>query len=271
MSSVRNVPDHHAEYWDRVVNASEVETIPSEFPDAGNFEYFVAPDGAIQVARATGGYDTFHEDGTIQSMIIIGTEIPSEVRPFWVAHLLMHKIWEDDGTPFQCATHDRKIQHFLADSEPMLIAPYYDEGRQNYVLSKNWTERNGVNTGLILERYKRAIKHASEKGHNAHLADEVRSRLADMGLLLPDDENALAAVNRMTGEKTVFTLQTESGYRHKCRSCSGPIIKGSDRLTTSIQNPRDGRDHHHYHPGCVTHVDLGMFGAFSQAEPHHPH
>jgi hypothetical protein len=271
MTAYRNTPDAHAEYWDRVANVSEFETVPHEFPEAGGFNYFVAPDGAISLPRATGGYDTFHEDGTIESLIIIGEEIPKEVRPFWVAHLAMHKIWPDDGTPYLCTNHDRTIQHFLAESEPDLIAPYYDEGSQAYMMSKNWTERNGVISGLELERYKRAIRHASEKGQNAHQAEEIRSKLAELGLVLPDDENALLAVNRVTGERTVFTLQTERGNRHKCRSCSHSIPKGTGRLTTSIQNPRDGRDHHHYHPGCVTHVELGMFGGFRQTEPHHPY
>ncbi|HMT56261.1 MAG TPA: hypothetical protein PKD20_05315, partial [Candidatus Saccharibacteria bacterium] len=229
------------------------------------------PSGVLLDTHATGGYDTIDDqDGSVESMILVGDSIPKEARPFWVAHLVMHKTLPDDGTPHLCVSHDRCVQDFLSSTEPGLMKAYFTESTTAYRQGRNWYQRNG-GIPLEIERYDRALGNSSRKQQDATDADKNRQRLADIGLVLPDDNVALNAVDGISGERTTMTLQTERGTRHRCKSCAHPIPRGSDRITTSTRREVNGYDHHHFHVGCFSHVALGIFGDFHQTEPLHPH
>ena len=266
-----NTTPEAMEHWDRIINtAGEEEFVPQEFPHGiGDFRYFVVPRGLLMASHATGGYDVI-SDEEIQSTIVVCDEIPKEARPFWVAHLVMHKALSDDGSPHLCVSHDRCIQDFLSSTEPGLMRPYYIESTTAYSQGKSWYERHPGNM-IEIERYNKALWHSNRKRSDALDADSNRARLEAIGLVLPDEEFALSAVDRTTGARTTISRQIEAGKRHKCKSCSHPITRGAERITTSTRSQVNGYDHHHFHIGCFSHIALGVFGDFHQTQPFHPH
>lgn len=272
MSKFFSTTPEIASQWDNLANIASLEAIPDELPIAGGFEYLVLPTGILQAKYAFGGYDTIDDQtGDVESLVLVDESIPSHVRGLLVAHMVLHKIVPDDGTPQLCRNHDSTLQSVMADLEPSLIEPFYDEAEVMYVqgFSSLRTDASAL-YHLATERYKTALKNSRFKGKLAHDATDRRKRLEDAGLVLPDGESGITAVDKRSGQRTLIYLQEERGTRHKCKNCSHAITKGSPRITTSTNQKVNGYDHHHYHPGCFTHVELGIFGDIHQV-PHEDH
>lgn len=267
-----NAPAEYVGYWQTIAEIGEPETVPAEIPHIGGFEFLVVPTEILPDTHATPGYDEYDDETQeLSSLVLIGDLVPKHVRGLLVAHLLLHKSHPDDGSPTTCISHDKSLQSVMSDLEPSLIEPFYRESEIMYRQGKSWYEQFPGAPQLLVDRYARALHNSRERGSLSTEATEKRARLDELGIVLPDDEFALSAVNKKTGDRTTISLHTERGNRHKCRNCSHGIPKGAQRLTTSVTNPKDGRDHHHYHPGCFTHVELAVYGDFHQAEPYIPH
>lgn len=268
MARFANTSYEFAQQWDRLAEQGSPEYVPSELPLVGDFEYLTVPAGIFEPTHQIGGYDIYDDETEqTESLVIVGEDIPKHARPFLVAHIILHKTMPDDGTPHLCGQHDKSLQAFMSEAEPSLIEPFYDEAEVMYRQGAAYVRGNDPVALLTADRYRHALRHSRHKGELAHQASERRQKLAELGLVLPDGESALTAVDKRSGERTYVTLQNERGNRHKCADCSHPIVKGSARITTSTQQPVSGYDHHHYHPGCFSHVDLGVLGDFRQI-PH---
>lgn len=272
MSEFITVPPEHAEHWDRLADRSDLEKVPDEIPIVGGFEYLVAP--AQQLGTFSfGGYDTLDEDRNLkESLLIVGAETPRETRGFVVAHMILHKAFPDDHTPYQCVSHDGFIQKEIASMEPDLLDRFYEDLHDMYRLGFRAVSANPQAPELALDRYRMAKMNAAQKGELIIAASKLLERLNDSGLVLPDGENiALNAVDKRSGERTMITLQVEAGDKHTCKNCSHGIVKGAQRITTATKKSVNGYSHHHYHPGCFNFVEFGNFGDPHQDEHHLPH
>lgn len=270
MVKITRISTEHAEHWEHIADLSQPEVIPkglSPFGSFDDFEYLVAPNELMN-GFPFGGYDTEDTDtNETETLMIVNEFVEKQARPLLVAHLLLHKSIKDDGSPQLCAHHDKLLQSNLACVEPSLIAPFYNEATQMYASGYRSMLSDPTADKLLVDRYGRALKNTESKGRMAEEAENTRQRLVDLGLELPDGAVAINAVNRHSGARTNISLQTERGQHHTCRNCSHPIIKNTPRITTSSKEKINGYDHHHFHPGCFTHVELGIFGDIHQM-PH---
>lgn len=262
------VTPEDAAAWDHLADISEVDVIPGELTTLdGDFDIFVAPKGILPVGMF-GGYDEIDDEtGEIRTTLIVGSEVPKEARPALAAHILLHKIIPDNGAPYLCKDHDRLLQSRIADIDPGALGSFFHSSDEVY--SRGYQAYSGMSgvDRLLVERYQKAMQNARRQGEGFDLSEAARQRLTELGLELPDGEVAINAVHKPTGIRTDISLQTERGTKHKCRSCSNPIVKGTARITTSAKQAHEGRDHHHFHPGCFTHIELGIFGDVHQI-PH---
>lgn len=267
MNIILNASHEDAAAWDKIAEVCEPEVVAGELTTIGEFEYYVAPEGILPPGRFGGYNEQDTETGAISSLIIIGEETPPEARGPLVAHMALHLALPDDGSPHLCKSHDRFLQSKIAEDDPALLKPFYEGSRVMYTVGYEGYRELSQADQLLLDRYIEALRNSQRQGEDIDLSEQARQRLADLGLLLPDGSVALTAVDKRSGNRATISLQTEPGSRHKCRNCSHPIVKGSARVTTSAQRSHDGYDHHHYHPGCFTHIELGIFGGMHQI-PH---
>lgn len=260
-----------AEAWNSLADRmAEVEKAPMDLPEGvAGFEYFVLPDGVLPSSHSFGGYDAYDDEtGEMEVCLMVSETLPVEVRGLVVGHMVMHKTETDDLGPTLCSDIDRKIQSAVEDLEPDLIRPYFEEALTMYLHGQDHIRplRRHPLYSILNPRYDRAIRNAQSRGRLAKRADAARERLRQEGLIIPDGDLALSAKDRK-GETVRISLHTERRTVHTCRCCSNPIPKDTPRFTTSTEIEIDGYDHHHYHPGCFTHVELGIFDDFKQI-PH---
>ncbi len=260
-----------AEAWDYLAdNVAEIESTPADLPAGlAGFEYFVLPDGILPSSHSFGGYDAIDpETGELQVSLMISEAVSPSVRGLLVGHMIMHKMAPDDLGPNLCREFDKEIQAALEDLEPSLIRYYYEEALAMYEQCQDHIQpfRRHYIYRVLDSRYNLAVRNAQSKGRLARQADDARERLKEAGLIIPDGDLALRAKDRK-GENVRISLHTERRTVHTCRCCSNPIPKNTPRFTTSTEVKIDGYDHHHYHPGCFTHVELGIFKDFKQI-PH---
>lgn len=255
----------YATYWEGIADGCELEQIPEEIPVVGGFWYFVTPPTSTKpvVERAAfGGYDAWDPDTQELDVLMIAShETPKHVRSLVVSHMLLHKMVADDGSPHLCQRFDKAIQAFIAEREPSLLAPFYSEVHDVYAHGyQNTAKHPDQASGVLLDRYKKALDNAEQRGAMVDSAAQLRSRLEAAGIFIPDGDQALNAIDKRSGTRTMISLHRERGNKHKCASCSHQIGKGSPRITTRTQERVRGYDHHHYHVGCFNHLEIGVFG-----------
>lgn len=270
MKRLSCTPEVAAE-WKRLQDISEPEIVPEELEVVGGFEYCVTPDGVLP-RYGFGGFTEFSTDEngeqTAVVTMLVSPQLPSHVRGFLVAHLLKHKLPEDPHDPHMCVGHDRWLQQAIVEREPSLLAPFYDEAKGMYKAGLIHKPRpTSVHEQIELIRYKKGFENSQTRGGLILVAAETRLQLADQGVEMPNGGIALAGVSAQDGNRWFIKFGIERGRAgHTCKNCSHHIGRGSERITTVIEDVRATRKytHHHFHPGCFTYVELARFSNLEQ-------
>lgn len=264
-------PPEVADAWRRIQDVSELDWVPDELRDVGGFEFFVAPVGVLP-RYGFGGFTEIKSDEngqrTAEVTMLVSPDLPAHVRGFIVAHLLRHKLPEDVHDPHMCVNHDRWLQHEILDREPSLLLPFYEETSGMYRDGlKHKPRSRSVLEQVERNRYQKGFDNAQTRGGLIVVAAETKLQLADSGIEGPDGEYALYGVSQEDGKRWFIKLGIERGKKgHTCKDCSQHVSRGSERITTVIENRWDANKytHHHYHPGCFSYVELGRFDVMQQ-------
>jgi len=226
MTRIPSVPPELAEQYDQVADLGYLESVPDELPEVGGFDFVVIPSGIFTASHSFGGYDIYNEEtGETESLVLVSEDIPREARGLLVAHIVMHKVTGDDGSPHLCVDHDKAIQRVVAEAEPSLLEPFYKEAEVMYRQGFSWYNNQSDSPELVVARYRKGLSNSEQRGQKASQATIRRGQLADEGLILSDDELMIVGIDKRNGQKTHISLQQEAGTRHKCRDCSHPIPK----------------------------------------------
>jgi hypothetical protein len=272
MSSLSCSPEEAAA-WERIVDISEPEEVPRELDHAGGFRYFIPPYDVLGKYQFGGFTEVApDESGELTSYVtmLVSSELPAHLRGFIVAHLLRHKLPEDVHDPHMCVKHDSWLQHEILDREASLLDSFYRELFGMY--RDGLAHKRQPQTELEIvkrRRYERAFANAKTRGGLIAVANEARLWLSDSGLELPDGEVALVGRNTDDGNRWFIKLDIERGKRgHTCKNCSQHIDRGTQRITTVIEDVRNTQKytHHHFHPGCFSYVELARFKALNQVD-----